>query len=631
MVSSSERDARPIGAIRSVFTRLLRAYARPFVGLIALAIVLSLVYGGGQYLRAYLIKPILDDVLLVAGPLSRSAPDWLPDLGLWDSADSTRAARDATPDPASNLALQRQIRDSVASIVLLALLVIFAMPVIQFGRSYVIEYVMGRVYIDIQRDICSKLLALPLRFHRDRRRGDILSRTLQDVRSAHAAFGLLFDDFIEALLMTILGTGVLFLISWQLATVFLIVGPALFGVISVFTRQISSSAQRRQEKYADVTQRLVEILDGIKVIKAFRAEATEGAAFQRETRKLFRLGMRVVRKRVFARSLVEMLNNGIAIGTVIFGMLLVLQGRWSLTPGDLAAFAAVLATTYRPLKSFARGWVRLADAQPSAARLFEVIDSAVEISDAPDAVAIDGVRRGIAIRGVSFSYGREPVLNDVSFEVAAGEVAAIVGPSGSGKTTLADLLLRFYDPIAGKIEIDGVDLRQIRRDSLYAQIAVVTQDPFLFDCSIMENIRFGRPGAPDSEVMAAARAAHVDEFAQRFAEGYDTEVGTAGARLSGGERQRVTIARAILKDPAILIFDEATSALDSRSERLVQDAVGALLGGRTVLLIAHRLSSVMRADKIIVLERGTITQQGTHAQLVERGGLYRELVDLQAS
>jgi subfamily B ATP-binding cassette protein MsbA len=336
-----------------------------------------------------------------------------------------------------------------------------------------------------------------------------------------------------------------------------------------------------------------------------------------------------VKNRILARSLTEALNNTIAIGTILLGAGLVLGDRWGLTMGDLAAFAAVLATTYRPVKSLARGWVRLADAQPAAARMFEVIDTPAEITDAPDAVTIDKVRRSVAFKHVVFSYGRDPVLRDVSFDLRAGEVIAIVGPTGAGKTTLVDLLLRFYDPSSGAIEIDGVDIRHVRRDSLYEHLAVVTQDPFLFDTSILENIRFGRPAASDEEVMVAARAARVDEFAAEFPEGYGTEVGSVGVRLSGGQRQRITIARAILKDPAILLLDEATSSLDSKSERFVQQAINALVSGRMVFCIAHRLSTIQNADKIIVLEGGAITQTGTHRELIERGGLYKELIELQ--
>jgi ABC-type multidrug transport system fused ATPase/permease subunit len=307
----------------------------------------------------------------------------------------------------------------------------------------------------------------------------------------------------------------------------------------------------------------------------------------------------------------------------------VTNGLWELSIGDLAAFAGISTTLYKPVRSMAKGWVKLMDAEPSASRFFEVMDSPIEIRDVGDAALLEGVREGLRLRDVCFSYDREPVLQGVSFEVRAGEMVAIVGRTGSGKTTLIDLLLRFYDPTSGSIEIDGIDIRRISRDSLLARTAVVTQEPFLFDGSIRDNILYGRPEASETEVREAARAAYVEEFVDTLPEGYDTLVGAAGVRLSGGQRQRITIARAILRDPDILVFDEATSSLDSQSERYVQNAIEALLGGRTVFVIAHRLSTVRRADKIVVIEDGRVSQTGTHDELVRSGGLYRSLVELQ--
>jgi ATP-binding cassette, subfamily B, bacterial MsbA len=633
---------------RSALLRLL-GYTRPYVGVVLAAVIASLVYAGARTGRVYLFKPLIDDVVIAGPEPKTSGLDRLPALHLpfverWFGAAAAgsggaagggeaAAGRAATgggtpvvsPEPPSAATAAGRF----ARIMLIALVIVVVLPIAHFLQDYLIEYALGRVIIDVQSDLCAKLLALPLRFHQSTRRGDALTRIISDVRVAHTSIDILFGDVLQAAFSVATGIAVLAMISWQLTLLALAVAPALVAVVAIFGRRVRRRARKRQEQFTEVTQRLVEILSGIKVIKAFRAERFEHDSFLRENWRLFGRGMRVAKARVLSRSVVEAMTNTVGVLLLGLGAVAVRAEMWGLTPGGLAAAGAVLISTQRATRELTKGWTQLQDALPSARRFFELLDTEVGLPDAPDAVAMEGLRRDIQVSKLSFSYGREPVLRDVSFAIRAGEVVAIVGRTGAGKTTLADLILRFHDPEKGSIEIDGVDLRRITRDSLLAQVAVVTQEPFLFDGTIRDNIRYGRPDASDAEIDAAAHAAHVDEFVRTLPRGYDTPVGEAGVQLSGGQRQRITIARALIKNPSLLVFDEATSSLDAKSERLVQDAIDRLLSGRTVIVIAHRLSTIRHADKIVVLEDGAVAQVGTHAELVARGGLYRELVALQ--
>jgi len=613
-------------------------YARPYVGLVVLTLGLTLLVSLLEFGRAYLIKPVLDDVVLPQANLRDRvpAPSWLPDFGLFGKREEPAQPRPklapAPLDPTQRAELEQKIRRNLLNIGLAAAVIILLLPITGLLAEYTTAYALGRMSVDMTRDVCAKILALPLRFHHMKRRGDVYTRVVSDVGIAHSALGLIFSDVAQAVLRISVGVGFLFYVSWQLAFTVFVIGPIIFMVIHVFGKRIRITAKKRQAQVAEVTQRLIEILSGIKVIKAFRAEVAEDAAYRRETRKLFRRSMKVVKNRLLSRHLIEFLNQMMTVGVLGLGLFVLLRGMWGLTPGDLVVFFLISSQSYRPFKGLAKAWARIMDSYAGAERFLEVMDAPVEIRDAPDAMEIGPLRRSVAMRGVWFAYREEPVLRDICFEAAAGEVVAVVGRTGAGKTTLIDLLLRFYDPDAGCIEIDGVDLRRVTRDSLLAQIAVVAQEPFLFDGTIRENLQYGKLDATDDEVLAAARAAHVDEFVHELSAGYDTEVGASGVRLSGGQRQRVTIARAILKDPSILILDEATSSLDSKSEKYVQEAIDALLGGnRTVFVIAHRLSTIRRADRILVLENGRITQQGTHQELIRSGGLYAELVELQTA
>jgi subfamily B ATP-binding cassette protein MsbA len=608
-------------------------YARPYLGVLVLAVALSAVYAGSRTARAWLLEPIFDQVIL---PHQQGGERFsLKELGseLFGRPAAEPKAESKGEAPArepEHEAVRAKLRGAVPRILLGALLIVLVLPLAHLGQEVLSQWVLGRVLVDLQQQLCEKLLSLPLRFHYGQARGETLSRVMNDAQKAHQSLDLLFQDVVQSAVGLVVGGVVLVFISWQLTLSVLVIAPIVVGVIAAFGRRIRHSARRRQESQSDVTQRLLQILAGIKVIQSFRAQRGEAASFARENERYFRRNLRVQRNRAYSRSAVEGINNLIGMAVLFGGVALILGQLWGLSFGALAAFVGVMQSTYGPLRDLTRGWTKLQEAVPSAERFFEILDERSETPDPTDAVQLTGIQHGIRFAKVTFSYGREPVLRDVSLDVKRGEMVAIVGATGSGKTTLADLLLRFYDPDVGAIEVDGVDLRRIARESWLEHLAVVTQEPFLFAGTIRDNIAYGRPGASEADLREAARVAHVDEFLDRLPAGLDTDVGDAGTLLSGGQRQRITIARAVLKNPEVLIFDEATSALDAKSERLVQEAIDGLLAGRTTFVIAHRLSTVRHADKILVLEHGTVAEIGTHDELLARGGRYAELMSHQS-
>ncbi len=587
-----ERPTLPAQLGRPRSWALLRrtiAYVAPYSGTLVLTSALSVLYALGRNGRAYLLKPLLDDAI-----------------------------------PNADLAL-------FARLCVLGVLFVVVTPIAVFGRGYLTKRVLGNVMLDIRTALAAKLLRLPLSRHRSVHSGETLTRTLFDAGEAQHANKTIFNEFLPAGVSILGGVGTMLFISWKLTLLSMVTMPAMAGIITFFAGRVRRRARRRQEQLSEITTRLSNIVSGIKVIKAFRGEESENTAFEKAAQRFQIRHMKVVMQAMLSDSLVELINSGTALAVIFAGGYLAMHETWGLTIGGLGAYVLAAATTYAPLRDISKGWPALMEALASSERFFEILDEPEEPADRPDAKAAQEMRFAIEFENVSFSYGGETeVLRDVSFRAQRGEVVAIVGPTGAGKTTLADLLMRFYDPDAGSIKMDGIDLRDLQRQSFLDQVAVVTQEPFLFDATIRENILYGRPDADEAAFQSAVRAAHVDEFVDQLPEGYETGVWEGGLRLSGGQRQRITIARAILQDPSILVFDEATSSLDAKTERIVQDALDALQGRRTVVVIAHRLSTIRRADRILVLDRGRIIAQGTHAELIERGGLYAELVALQA-
>ncbi len=493
--------------------------------------------------------------------------------------------------------------------------------------------VVWRVIADLRQRLCDRFLSLDLGFHQGRKTGDLLSRLNNDVTYTQNAVNFIFQDLLQQPVSIL--TGLLFLVAldWRLTAASLVILPLVVWPLRHFSKKIRKAGEQGAVSLGEITQAIHQILSGIRIVKAFGTETREAERFRDINKHFFRKMMSIVRARALSGALMEFLAYGVfATGGGVLLTWLIREGMiQNLKPGVIGVFVLIgVQKVFSPIRTLGKSIGNVQATLPGAARVFELLDTRPAVEDAPRALPLAPLAREIAFEGITFSYdGASPVLQDVTLRVPKGAIVAVVGPSGSGKSTLLSLLPRFYDPREGRVAIDGTDLRTVRRDSLLGQVAVVTQDPFLFHTTIRENIAYGKAQATPAEVEAAARAANIHEAILKLPRGYDTVVGERGLNLSGGERQRIAIARALLKDAGILILDEATSSLDSESERAVQQALDRLMQGRTTLVIAHRLSTILHADSIAVLEAGRLVAQGTHAELMDQQGLYRRLYEIQ--
>jgi ABC-type multidrug transport system fused ATPase/permease subunit len=497
-----------------------------------------------------------------------------------------------------------------------------------FLRGRWTEVASQGVAYDLRNAIHSKLSALSFSYHDQAETGQLLSRAVQDVERIRFLTGRAVLSLVEGALLLVGTAAVLLLMNPPLAVLALATMPLLTQRALHFGRRFRPISLAIQQQLAVVTTRLEQNLRGARVVKSFAQEDAEIARFERENNRWFDLSAQAARIQAFDIPLMTLIAN---IGTafiVWYGGLLVIRSQ--LTLGELVAFTTYLAQLNQPVRRLGMIIPAIAQAAASGERVFEILDATSEVRDAPDAIPLPPVQGHVAFEHVSFSYfGRHQVLKDITFEARPGQVVALLGATGSGKSTIINLIPRFYDPTEGRITIDGYDIRRVTLNSLRDQIGIVLQETTLFAATIRENIAFGRPDASEEEIVEAAMGAQAHDFIMETPKGYDTYVGERGVTLSGGQKQRIAIARALLKNPRILILDDATSSVDTETERLIQLALQELMRRRTSFVIAQRLSTVRMADLILVLEKGRIVARGTHEELLRTSGLYADIYHRQ--
>lgn len=561
-------------------------YIKPYLGVLGLAIICIVIAAGANLYLPWIIKDMIDKVL---------------------------AERDM----------------AMLNFIAVSIVVVFAVRgFFYYWQSYLVSYIGQKVVVDVRAVMFKKFQRMPMAYFDKHQTGETMSYVTNDVAAIQAALvDNLIELFTEASIL--IGSIVLMLyIDWKLTLLTLITVPMVGYAMRIFGKKIKKSGALIQERIADITALLQESISSIRVVKSFVREDYEIQRFQVENELNFQAMMKNVRLTSLLTPTVEFLAALAVTLIVWFGGYEVVNGIMS--AGALVAFLTYAVNLANPVKRLSRIYGRMQQAMAAIDRIFFVLDLEETVNDKPGAKILPKVSGKVTVDHVTFSYdGKHNALEDVTLEVSPGQMIAFVGPSGAGKSTIANLIPRFYDVDSGSIKIDGYDIRDVTLNSLREQIGIVPQETLLFNTTVMENIRYGKLDATDEEVIAAAKAANANNFILDLPEGYQTLIGERGLNLSGGQRQRMAIARAMLKNPQILILDEATSALDTESEKIVQAALDELMVGRTSFVIAHRLSTIFSADQIFVIDKGKVCEHGTHEELLKRGGLYENLYKIQ--
>jgi ATP-binding cassette, subfamily B, bacterial MsbA len=603
-----------------LYLRIL-SYLRPYTGLFLVSVVAMVVFSALDAFSMTLLIPFLTVLF--------RTPEELAAGGLFEGREG--AIYDLLDRLVGGMIPMAAPMEALRNVLLILFAVFLVKNIALYVQTYTVAVIEQLVTRDLRNQIYDHLMEMDLGFFQRTRAGQIISRITNDVDQVRTLVTRNLAEGLSKLIQTLVFLAVLMIISWQLTLATLVAIPVMVGLWNKFRDRIWKGVLKVWNAVGELSSHIQETVGGVRLVKASGAEAYESTRFRALTHRHYKAVVRNERWRQFFPSANEMIIATALLAVLWFGSHLVLV-EGTLAADAFIAFTVMAARILSPVKWLARFPSLVQPGLAASQRAFELLDEQPEVTQRPDALPVGPFRESIRLEGVGFEYEpAEPVLHGVDLEIRRGEVVALVGPSGSGKTTIANLVPRFYDPDDGRILVDGRDIRDLEIRGLRSLMAIVTQETILFHDTVRANIAYGLGDVPQDALESAARAAHAHEFIAQLPQGYDTVLGERGTRLSGGQRQRIAIARALLRDAPILILDEATSALDTESERLVQQAIDRLMADRTVLVIAHRLSTVRKADRIAVMQAGRIVDQGTHRELIEREGLYRRLYELQFS
>ncbi|HOI30593.1 MAG TPA: ABC transporter transmembrane domain-containing protein [Melioribacteraceae bacterium] len=611
------------------YLRIL-SYVKPYWKHLSASVLFSIFQALLNGASIYLAIPLLDTLFQQAGVAAVGSQNVQQDLGQKASGWLSSIINDVI-NYFKSLIFSGTTSEILLKICILIVIAFLGKNLFGYLQSYYLAFVEQGMIRDLRNESYRHLHKLPMSYFKNEKTGNLISRITNDVNMVNTSVSAVFLNMIREPLTIIVFIAIAVSISWQLTLFSFIVLPFSLIIISYIGLILRKQSGLLQQKMADITTNLHETITGVKIVKAFGMEDYENKKFFGETNKFFRLVLKITRIRNISSPVTEFLSVIVGVVIIYFGAQLVLVDK-TIKPSEFITFLFAIFQLMPPVKELSSVNNRIQESSAAADRIFEILDTEPGIKNAEKPVKISSFKDRIVFENVSFLYedSGEAVLDRISLEVKRGSVLAIVGSSGAGKTTMVDLLPRFYDPTSGRILLDDIDIKQIRLEDLRRLMGIVTQETVLFNESVRSNIAYGLDDYPEEKLIEAAKAANAHNFIMELPKGYDTVIGEKGTKLSGGQRQRISIARALLKNPPIMILDEATSSLDNESEVLVQEAIERLMFDRTTFVIAHRLSTIRNSDRIIVLDRGRIVQDGKHeALLADEKGIYRKLYELQ--